>query len=390
MRLFKSFLAVIMLMMCVPLAGQPTSFEELEFEPDSITMPYKPAGKNFVFIRSKRGTSGLNKTPAADAIKSAEVTEIVLVFSELDPSAIADREEANRERWENLLMTYPEYFQFSTTYKNLCQCNNHGDSASFKKAQGFYVYINGEAPKVEEPKTVVSAPVTKTEKTPEKKTEEPVVVAKTAKVEEKKPEVKETAVVEKPAKITEEPVKAKETVKETVKEPEPPASNNASEETPVTSAPEPVKETPKKKTASAGTAKPRKARDPKACRPACYGFGDEDLQAFFKDNIPLTKKQRRKAKKWIANVRLQIHFDGTIKKAMITGTDETFNQQVDGVIKAMNRWNPAVKSGTTVKSEVRFTLKYDKETKSMKPYDLVMNPKASPKCPCVSDSELFD
>ena len=156
MKQLKLFLAVILFIFCIPLAGQVSSFEEREFEPDSVRAAYKPSGKNYVFVRSKRGSSGVNKTPSADAILNAEISEIVLVFSELDRSALAEREEANRERWENLLKTYPELFQFSTTYKNVCQCNNSGDSAAFKKAQGFYVYVNGEVPKIAEKQVAVA------------------------------------------------------------------------------------------------------------------------------------------------------------------------------------------------------------------------------------------
>src|SRR5689334_20655835 len=140
MRMMKNLLAAVVMMLCMPLAAQ-TTFDEMEIEADSTLSTYKPSGKNYVLVKSKRGTSGMNKTPAADAILNSEVTEIVLVFTENEPGEIAEREEANRERWENLLMTYPEFFQFSTTYKNVCQCNTHGDAESFKKAQGFYVYV---------------------------------------------------------------------------------------------------------------------------------------------------------------------------------------------------------------------------------------------------------
>jgi hypothetical protein len=104
----------------------------------------------------------------------------------------------------------------------------------------------------------------------------------------------------------------------------------------------------------------------------------------------LSKKQKRKAKNWVAQVRLQINLDGTIKKAMVTSTEEAFKVQVEEIIKSMNTWNAAVKNGTTVKSEVRFTLKFDKDAKCMKPFDIITNPKSSPRCPCISDGEMFD
>ncbi|PBQ31022.1 hypothetical protein CNR22_04300 [Sphingobacteriaceae bacterium] len=371
------------------MASQAPSFDEMEFEPDSVKTIYKPAGKNYVIVKSKRGNSGLNKTPQADAILTAEVTEIVLVFSETESSDLAEREEANRERWENLLMTYPELFQFSTTYKNVCQCKVGGDAEAFKQSQGFYVYVNGEVPKVAEAAKPVEAPPAA--KTNVAVTPAPAAPAKTAKVEEAKPVAeKEVAPPDRTAVKTKEvPPPVEKTAPVATPPPaktveEPVATKAPVEEAPVEE--EVVKPAPKKKVAST---KPRRAKDPKACRPACYGFGDEDLHEFFKTNFPLTKKERKKAKNWIANVRLQINFDGTIKKVIVTGQEEAFNLKVQEVLKGMNPWNAAVKSGVAVKSEVRFNLKFDKETKTMKPMDMIMNPKPTPKCQCVSDSEIF-
>lgn len=379
MKLTKPFFAIFLFFsLYLPLAGQVSSFEEMEFESDSIRSSYKAAGKNYVFIRSKRGTSGVNKTPSADAILNSEVTEIVLVFSELNRDAISEREEANRERWENLLKTYPEFFQFSTTYKNVCQCNTNGDSAAFKKAQGFYVYVNGDVPKVEE--TSVAPPPPPAAKSVEKKIESaPPPTASPV----EKAATKEVAVADKTSVKPKEaaPVVEKQIEKEPVKEIETQVSAPVQEESEV------VKETPRRKPAT--TNKPRRAKDPKACRPPCYGFGDEDLVAFFKDNITLSKKQKRKAKNWVANVRLQINHDGSIKKSMVTGTETDFNKMVEDALKAMNNWNAAVKGGLAVKSEVRFNLKFDKSTKAMRPSDFMINPRPSPKCQCVSDSEIF-
>jgi hypothetical protein len=378
----KAFLSILLFAICIPLAGQ-TSYDELVFEPDSMVVPYKPVGKNVVFIRSKRGTSGLNKTPIADAILSAEITEIVLVFSEVDASAINSREDANRERWENLLMTYPEYFQFSTTYRNLCQCKMGGDAEAFKLTQGFYVYVNGEVPKIEEPKVAAAPPAAPTTPpTPANpaKTEQPVTPPKQEKQITKEETV--AAVKEEPKTATQPVV---EKPKEVAKVTETPVAKETKEEIPETNM---VKETPKKKVVS-NVVKPRKSKDSKACRQPCYGSADEDLNLFFKDNMPMTRKQRRKAKNSMANVRLQLHFDGSIKKVIVTGASEEFNLKVQDVIKMMNNWNAAVKNGLTVKAEVKFTLKYDKATKSMKPFDIVMNPRLPAKCKCVSDSELF-
>lgn len=392
----KSLLSSILFLFCLSSFAQVSSFDELEFEMDSTSGSYKASGKNYIIIKSKRGNSGLTKTAQADAVLTAEISEIVLVYSETEPSAIAEREEANRERWENLLMTYPELFQFSTTYKNVCQCKINGDAEAFKKTQGFYIYVNGEVPKVEETKEVAAAPVIAPAVTKTVASEATPAAVKTTNVEvtpaaskETKAPAKEVVAVGTAAAVVAAP--AKETPAKTVekeKTAEAPVASQTEEEPAVVEKTETAKAPAKKKPVAA--AKPRKAKDPKACRPACYGYGDEDLQQFFKDNIPLSKKQKRKAKNWIAQVRLQINLDGTIKKAMVTSTEEAFKVQVEEIIKNMNNWNAAVKNGTTVKAEVRFTLKYDKEAKCMKPFDIMTNPKGSPRCPCISDGEMFD
>ena len=59
------------------------------------------------------------KVPEADALKGAEITDIILVFTETNEDAAGTREDNNRERWENLMSTYPEFFQFSICYKNV-------------------------------------------------------------------------------------------------------------------------------------------------------------------------------------------------------------------------------------------------------------------------------
>jgi hypothetical protein len=389
-----------LLLLCLLFTGMElnaqTTYDEMEFEPDSSARVYKPGGKSYVFIRSKRGTSGVTRTGRADSLLSLSlpVNEIVLVFTELDPGSIEYREDANRERWENLLMTYPQFFQFSTIYKNYCQCNDNGDSAAFKKAQGFYIFYEGNlptpaasAPARTEAKTEApSPPVTKTEKP---KAEETPVPART---EEKKTDARKAEEIkthEKPAVADNTSVAAKEpepkTAEQPKKEPEPAA---AKEETDDSEGP-PAKTTRSSASKRPAPIKPRRAKDPKACRPPCYGWGDEDLIGFFKDNIQLTKKEKKKAKKWIAQVRIQLNVDGSVKKAMVTGDNENFNQKVNDAIKLMNNWNAAVKSGVTVKSEVRFTLKFDKPSKTFRPYDIIGNPKPSAKCPCVPDTEMF-
>jgi hypothetical protein len=372
----KKILAFVFLgIIYLPLAGQAPAYDDLVFESDSITKAYKPLGKNFVFIRSKRGTGGVAKTSRADSILSLPITDIVLVFSELSTDAMAYREDANRERWENLLKTYPVFFQFETNYKNLCQCNTNGDTAAFKKAQGFYIYIKGKeepkpaAAKVEKAadKDVADAGKSKNSKSNDEPKEE-----KRKKVKEEKP-VKEEK-VEKEAKTEkkEKPRKEEKVVKEEKVEKE-----------------EVTESAPAPKVKKAGFSKPKKAKDPKACRPPCYEGGDEDLHTFFKDNVKLSKKEKRHSDELVCKLRLQLNFDGTIKKSFITGVNETLNKQVEDAVKNMDTWNACVVNGTTVKSDVTLTLKYDVETQSIKPFETMITPRPGPKCKCASDTELF-
>ncbi len=381
----KYLLVIITFILSLPIVAQTPTFDELSFEPDSVKAIYKPSSKNYVFLRSKRGNSGLTKTPVADAMLTAEVTEIVLVFTENDAAALAEREEANRERWENLLMTYPEFFQYSTTYKNLCQCKSSGDGEALKQAQGFYIYVNAEVPKMEEPKIAETPPPA-----PKKAEDAPAPAPKAPKQEEKKitevekPAVKANeppAVKETPAVVEKKEIKKDEVKKEVENHPVEPA---ATEETAAT---EVHKTSPTKRVGT--ISKVRKSKDKKACRTACYESGDDDLVNYFKQNIKLSKKQRKKGKHMNAVAKLQLDVDGTIKKAMVTGENEDFNKMVQEAVNGMSAWNSSVKNGVTVKSEVKITLKYDKGTKSIIPFEVAVNPRQPPKCKCASDSEIF-
>ena len=377
MKVFKSFLVSVMLLVGAQVFGQVPVYDDLVFDEEEIKTVYRPTGKSVEVLKSKKGTGGMPKVPNADAIKTAEITEIILVFTETTEEANLTREESNRERWENLLVTYPEFFQFSTSYKNICQCNIGGDAEGLKPSQGFYIYYKVAAPKVETPATVAK--------------EDPKEVAKTEKNEPK--EVKENKKAEEHVKEKKEDKKevAKEVKKEEktkAKEPEEKEEDlNATTEGPKqTSAIELSNTKPKK----AGYNKPRKAKSPKACRPPFYGSGDEDLNIFFKDNIVLTKKQRRQVKGDVSILKLSLNFDGSIKKAMVNGANTALNDFVSLSVKSMESWNPAVKGGYTVKSEIKITLKYDKASKAIKPLEVAITPRPAPKClECKSDSEIF-
>lgn len=375
MKISTTFLVLFFLSLGFNMNSQISSYEEIEFEADSVKSIYKPSSQNFVYIKSKKGSGGVPQNERVDSILETPITELVLVFTETTAADIESREDDNRARWENLFETYPELFQNNNTvFKNVCQCNYQGDAEALKVSQGFYMFFKGSKPKVEaEPvKAAVVAktePVTKSE--PVTKTEPAV----NTKVEQKKEE-KAAPVVE----------KVKEKVIE--KEPEPEAEPEAEKEEPVAvktpRTPKPVmgKKRP-------GYEKPRKARDAKACRQPCYQGGDDDLVSYFNTAIILTKKQKKKGKNILVQVRIQFNYDGSIKKAYVQGENEVLNQQVQGAIDQMGYWNPAVKGGITVKSEIRFNLKFDKATKSLKPMDFLINPRPGPKCSCMSDSELF-
>jgi len=391
MKSLKAIFVIALIISSNLVFGQEPSFYELTFGIDSTTTPYKANNDNYVFIRSKRGSEPVKATSAGDSIKSFVIQKIVLVFSESLTSELENRDAYNQERWENLMPTYPEFFQATTTYKNICQCSQDASSPSYKEVQGFYIYytpkgvsvpkkevevVKAEEPKPNEPKKEIVK-------------EEPKKVVEVAKVETPKPvEPKKEIAKEEPKK--EEPKKAKEVeskveeVKpvELVKKEEPkkeveaiaPPTNTNTEEV-----------SDSKNKATVPPAKPRKAKDPKACRTACYGTGESDLNAFFKDKVVLTKKMKKDE----VDLKLQLNVDGTVKKVVIKGENPELNKLVEEAVKDMI-WNASVKSGLTIKSEVKMILKFDKKLKGLKAEELMVSPRLGPKClTCASDDELF-
>ncbi|HQQ94437.1 MAG TPA: hypothetical protein PLQ93_07770 [Bacteroidia bacterium] len=368
------------------LCAQGPSYYDLSFEADSIRMPFQAQGKNYVFVRSKRGVDGVNTTPAADSVRKLQVLKILLVFTEQSPEDIENREEYNMERWDNLILTYPEFFQEKTIYRNICQCSPNAGGEEFKQVQGFYIYY--KAPELAQAVSKKTEnQVKKEEPAQVVKEESPVVKKEENKVGESgtksaAPVAVATGAAVAASTIPETPKNTSET---TQAKSEPSRAEPAEAETPA-----PAKTssdaTSRKKSASS---KPRKAKDPKACRPAFYGYGDQDLDAFFKDNVVMTKKQKRKAKNVRMELRLQLNFDGSIRKTQIIGENETYNALVRDALKNMNNWNAAVRGGVAIKSEVRIKLVYDKKSKAFKKAELTNNPKPGPKCKCVSDDEIF-
>jgi hypothetical protein len=406
MKSIKAIFVIALIISSNLVFGQEPSFYELTFGIDSTTTPYKANNDNFVFIRSKRGTEPVKATSAGDSIKSFVIQKIVLVFSESSTAELENRDAYNQERWENLMPTYPEFFQATTTYKNICQCSQDAAGQDYKAVQGFYIYYTPKAgsepkkevevakvetPKPAEPKKEVVKEEPKKEvesikKVEPKKAKEVEAKVEVAKVEEVKP----VEVVKKEEPKKQEPKKAKEVeakveeVKpvEVVKKEEPkkeveaitPPTNTNTEEV-----------TDSKNKATAPPAKPRKAKDPKACRTACYGTGESDLNAFFKDKVVLTKKMKKDE----VDLKLQLNVDGTVKKVVIKGENAELNKLVEEAVKDMI-WNASVKSGLTIKSEVKMILKFDKKLKGLKAEELMVSPRLGPKClTCTSDEELF-
>jgi len=403
MKSLKTIFVIALVISSNLVFGQEPSFYELTFGTDSTTTPYKANNDNYVFIRSKRGTEPIKATLSGDSIKSFVIQKIVLVFSESSTSEIENREAYNQERWENLMPTYPEFFQPTTTYKNICQCSQDASSPSYKEVQGFYIFYTPKAGSVTKKEVEVVKAETPIPNEPKKETlkEEPKKGAEVAKKEEPK-KVVEVAKVETPESI--EP--KKETVKAGTKKEEPKKVKEVEAKVEEVKPVEVVKkEEPKKEVevitsptntnteevsdsknkATLSLSKPRKAKDPKACRTACYGTGEDDLNAFFKDKVAVTKKM----KKDDVDLKLQLNVDGTVKKAVIKGENAELNKLVEEAVKDMI-WNASVKSGLTIKSEVKMILKFNKKLKGLKAEELMVSPRLGPKClTCTSDDEMF-
>ncbi len=369
---------ILLSIISLSIKAQDPLYDEMTFESEELAKAYKAYGKNFIILKSKRGNEGMPKTSSGDSIKALNITDIVLVYTENDAGDKANREAANKERWENLIKTYPEYFKENPSLYNTCQCVMGGDVEALKKTQGFYIFIGGKAEAPTETKPVAKkeepAKAEKKEKVKEEKPKKEEKVAKEEK--EEKPKKEKVAKEEKPKK---EKAPKEEKKEEVAKKEE--VTKKEEEAEPVVLAKAPIVK-------KAGYAKPKKAKDAKACRPPCYSDDDEALNIFFKENVILSKKEKRHNDELVCKLRIQLNFDGTVKKTFIMGANETLNKQVEDAVKNMDNWYPAVLNGTTVKSDITLTLKYDPETHSIKPFETMIVPRPGPKCKCASDSAL--
>ncbi len=358
---------------------QISAYEDLVIEEDSITSPYKPAG-NPIYFKSKKKAGGMEKIPEVENIlkSNVEITDIVLVYTEDSPADIANRENDNRNRWENLISAHPELFQYNTNYKSVIQKSNPSNAGAMKNVQGFYVYYSKPAAPTPPPPAPSknNDPMTKGDVKKGKEPENQTFETKDSENKKNKSKEKEPVVTEE-KKDRKEPKKQKDVVvKEEKKEqdvfPEPTS--------------EPVKP---RKTVTVYTS-PRKAKDPKACRPPCYEEGDEGLVNYFKSALALSKKERKKFDEIVTTVKLTLDFNGSIKKTQIMCPDKDLQARIEQALNNMGNWLPAVKGGVTVKSEVRFMLKYDRNSKALLPADFQIIPRPNPKCnKCISDAEIF-
>lgn len=385
----RSVFITLFLTLSFTLFSQTPVYDDLTFDEEEIGSGFKASAKQHITLKSKKGTGGMPKVPEADALKTAEVTDIILVFTETTEDAAGTREENNRERWENLISTYPEFFQFATNYKNVCQCVMGGDAEALKPTQGFYIYY-----KTAEQKAAEKAAELAAKQAAEKKEIEAAKASekKVEKKEEPKKEEKKEVVKNEPKKEKEKEVEKPKKEKEKKEDPKKEEPKKEEEVVETSTAVEGAEETvtveikPKRQ----GYKKPKVSKDKKACRPPCYGNSDDELNTFFKENITLDKKMRRAVKGSQCIVKLSLNFDGSIKKAMVNGTNAKLNELVTVALKSMDLWYPAVKGGVTVKSEVKLTLQYDKSTKSVKPFEVMITPRPNPKCTeCRTDAELF-
>jgi hypothetical protein len=359
------------------LFSQINSFDDLVIEEDSTNTPYKPSGA-YIYFKSKKKAGGMEKISEIENIlkSNVEITDIVLVYTEDSPSDLANRETENRNRWENLISAHPELFQYNTNYKSFIQKSNPSNAEAMKNVQGFYVYYSKTTPPPPPAPSKSNDPMTKGDVKKGKEPENQTFEAKETESKKNKNKEKEPVVKEEKKDRKESKKQKEETVKEEKKQedvfPEPAA--------------EPVKP---KKTFTVYTT-PRKAKDPKACRPPCYEEGDEGLVNYFKSALALSKKERKKFDEIVTTVKLTLDFNGSIKKTQIMCPDKDLQARVEQALNNMGNWLPAVKGGVTVKSEVRFMLKYDKNSKALLPADFQIIPRPNPKCnKCLSDAEIF-
>src|SRR5688572_29693622 len=98
----RSLLILLFCVVTTLIYSQTPTYDDITLDEEELGAAFKASAKQHINLKSKKGTGGMPKTPEADALKGAEITDIILVFTETNEDAAATREENNRERWENL------------------------------------------------------------------------------------------------------------------------------------------------------------------------------------------------------------------------------------------------------------------------------------------------
>jgi hypothetical protein len=327
--------------------AQTHQFSELSFKStDSIKGTYHADKlKKFIYVTSKFGSDEVKQLNQLDSISSFFISKIVLVYSEFHKAEKFNQAHLNLNRWQNLYKTYPSFFNTGlTSYQNVCQYGIKTDSVAKKLTHGFYVYYENRS--------------------------DPVV---------RKREINEIhRLLEKLGVNANDTAEVESATSSEVKKTEDSVSTESIAINP-------------SKSKKSKFKKPMRAKDPRACRQPFYQTGKTDLSDFFKENIQLTEKQLRKRnrKKLEAEIRLQLEYNGAIRYADISSTDQKLIAEIGKVLSLMGVWNPAVKNGITIKSEVKFKIKCTDADK-MELLGEVYVPKTLAKCAFTPDEELFD
>ena len=304
-----------------------------EITSDTVRGAYQvKLNEPYIFIASSFGSEKIENSQRLDSVSGFYISEIVLVYSAYRKADLFDQASLNNARWEHLGSTYPSLFlNGPTRFANVCQQGQLSDTAARQLKHGFYIYFRNRSDSAKR-----NLEITELSR---------MMLAMGIDTSES---------------AREEPL-AKE--KEISINPE-------------------SRKHPKFK-------KPLRAKDPKACRQAFYGTGIEDLELFFKEKIRLTARQKRKPRKLLAEVRLRLDYNGFIKSAYILCADKKLIDQVRVALSDMNVWNPAVKNGLTVKSDVKFNLHMLGDG-TIGLQGGITVPRSLANCGTAPDSELFD
>ncbi len=323
------------------LSAQVGSVNELIDIPDVDVEIYRPKKDTpYVFVPSGFAASEVKNTKTPDSLKNHVVYKVVLVYSAYHKSENFNQEKLNYDRWNKLFLKNPELFSNGgTSYLNIRQTSATTDTSAKKLMHGFYIYYRqpalAEARKKEvddlkEFMTTIGVDLKDSIESPSL-----VTLAKKAKL---KPDDDEetTSLAER---------------KETFWS-------------------------------------PKRTRDKFACRQPFYGNGPSDIEDFFNSTVKLSKRLKKKRKPVDTDIILRLHFNGSLVSARIISSNKEFAPEISTAVKKMKRWNPSIKNGMTVKSDVRFKLRYSDGKFNLMGAPLVARQLQKCDC-CTPDSLLF-